>query len=425
MTVELQILNKIIDTKDFSLAAKNGLTEDHFVDYKEEFSFLKNHYEVYENVPDFYTVSTRFREFKRIDVLESDEYLITELNNLRLYDKFANMMNEGSDKGFEDVNEGIKYVWNELPNLILGLGVNGVDLVKDADLRFNEYNQRENFLEKSVIKTELDELDSIIYGWMPGEDLITILGRINEGKSWMISKFASAAWRQGKRVGMYSSEMSSHLVGYRADTALSEISNRALFSKDKEVLDIYKHHIEEMKKKENPFIVVTKKELNGKLTLSKMAALIEKYELDAFFIDQYSGMEDENFKRGDTRKDRYARIADKAMDMSIKYGIPIIGAVQANRESVKGKDDDAMPDLENISDADEIGALSTRVISIRNLKAGLKFKIIKNRYGKKGDQLLFHWDIDKSQFVFIPSGASHEKKKQENKERYKDKDAAF
>ena len=109
-----------------------------------------------------------------------------------------------------------------------------------------------------------------------------------------------------------------------------------------------------------------------------MNALIEKDNLDFFIADQLSGMEDTSIKKNFRRKDMYSKIIDESMESSIKYKIPIMIGSQANRETVRGKDDEeSMPELDNISDADEIGAFASRVISIRNLKAGLKFKIIK------------------------------------------------
>ena len=44
MTSQFQIINKILQTKDYSLISMNNLTEDHFFQYRAEFNFIKNHY---------------------------------------------------------------------------------------------------------------------------------------------------------------------------------------------------------------------------------------------------------------------------------------------------------------------------------------------------------------------------------------------
>ena len=37
-----------------------------------------------------------------------------------------------------------------------------------------------------------------------------------------------AAWKQGKRVGVYSGEMSEERIGYRIDTLINHFSNKEL-----------------------------------------------------------------------------------------------------------------------------------------------------------------------------------------------------
>ena len=45
MVSQLQILNKVLQNKDFSLISMNNLTSEHFFQYQNEFNFIKNHYE--------------------------------------------------------------------------------------------------------------------------------------------------------------------------------------------------------------------------------------------------------------------------------------------------------------------------------------------------------------------------------------------
>ena len=79
MTSQLQVLNKVLQTKDFSLIELNNLTEDFFFNYKAEFNYIKNHYEKYQSVPDKLTFINIFPEFDIIEVTEPDNYLIEQL----------------------------------------------------------------------------------------------------------------------------------------------------------------------------------------------------------------------------------------------------------------------------------------------------------------------------------------------------------
>jgi len=425
IVIHLQILNKILHTGSFDIVTNNGLSEKNFPEYEEEFNYIKTHYDIYKKVPDKVTFLAKFKYFRILDVEESDEYLMDALAEQDLFDKTSSVLNEGSDLLYSDAFEGVKYLSRKIEDLQKDIRIKTYDFVQDTDKRLEEYLKDRNVDKNKIITTNFTELDKHIDGFLPGEELVTLLARINEGKSWILSAFSVGAWLMGKRVGLYNSEMSSVSASYRADTLLSNISNKCLLTGNKAVRDDYLTYINGIQDRNNPLLFATKKELNGKLTISKMEALIKKHELDVFFIDQYSGVEDENAKRGENRKDKYARLSDELMDISIKYGVPIVGAVQANRKSVEGSDEEKMPELDNISDADEIGALSTKVISIRNLKSGLKFKVIKNRYGNKGGECLYYWDIDKGMFKHIPDENSSNKKKKENKDKYQDKTDAF
>jgi hypothetical protein len=426
--IQLQVLNKIISDRSFDLIIHNGITDEYFDVFPDIFNFIKNHYEVYNHVPDFETVKDRFREFEKLDVRESDEYLLDELHRDHLFTIGAEIGNTYADLLHKDEKEGVEYLINNAPRLTKQLGIKGFDLIKGSEDRLQNYLKDRTIDRNLLIPSGYSEMDDVLYGWFPGEDLIIILGRINEGKSTVMMKMAHAAHKAGKRVGIYNSEMSKYLVGYKYDTLNGGFSNRGLITGNKEELTEYQNYITDLQKNENPLILYTKEKesLNGKLTVAKMNALIEKDNLDFFIADQLSGMEDTSIKKNFRRKDMYSKIIDESMESSIKYKIPIMIGSQANRETVRGKDDEeSMPELDNISDADEIGAFASRVISIRNLKAGLKFKIIKNRYGKRGDTFLYYHDFDRGYWKFIPTGASHEKQKQENKNKYKDKSDAF
>ena len=79
MTSQFQIINKILQTKDYSLVSMNNLTEDHFFQYRAEFNFIKNHYEKFRVVPDRLTFLNTFPDFDITDVTEPDAYLLEQL----------------------------------------------------------------------------------------------------------------------------------------------------------------------------------------------------------------------------------------------------------------------------------------------------------------------------------------------------------
>ena len=81
MTSQFQILNKILQNKDYSFITLNNLTVEYFFNYQNEFNFIKTHYDLYHTVPDRLTFLASFPEFVIQDVSEPDNYLIEQLYN--------------------------------------------------------------------------------------------------------------------------------------------------------------------------------------------------------------------------------------------------------------------------------------------------------------------------------------------------------
>ena len=66
--VSLQILNRVISTKDISIITDNNLTIDYFLEYEDEYSFIKEHFDNYKNVPDTETFINKFPDFELLEV---------------------------------------------------------------------------------------------------------------------------------------------------------------------------------------------------------------------------------------------------------------------------------------------------------------------------------------------------------------------
>ena len=60
MITQLQVLNKILKSKDFSIVTLNNLDENYFFNYNNEFNYIKNHVDVNGTVPDTLTFLSVF-----------------------------------------------------------------------------------------------------------------------------------------------------------------------------------------------------------------------------------------------------------------------------------------------------------------------------------------------------------------------------
>lgn len=411
--ITLQILNKVIQTGDIQLITKNALTEEYFVGYEKEFNFIVDHFNKYGNVPDKATFLDKFNDFNLIEVTETDKYLLDTLYEEHLYYKSVEVVQKVAELLKTNANDAVEYLHSQLPNLKITTTSEGTDIIKQADERYKIYLEKMNAENPWYITTGFEELDDILNGWAKGEELVVFFARTGQGKSWVLAKTLTHAWQIGNRVGYISPEMSPTKIGYRFDTLFKHFSNRNLVWGREE--PDYEQYINDLKTKENPFIVATPLDFQKKVTVTKLKHFCQTNKLDILGIDGITYLTDERYKKGDNKTISLTNISEDLMALSIELGIPILVVVQSNRGGVKNADSEGTPELENIRDSDGIAQNATKVIALRQTGAGLEFGIKKHRDGVSGGKLIYYWDIDRGQFNYIPSSDDAAKPEIRNK----------
>lgn len=430
--VSLQIISKILATKDISILEDNLLTEDYFVGYENEYSFLVNHTKEYGSVPDKATFLSKFPETELVDVSESDRYLVDTIREEYLYYKSVPVVQKIAELLKTDANAAAEYMVQAMKDLEPNYRLSGTDIVADASERYQQFLDRKDHQKDWFFTSGFEELDDLIHGIQREEEYFVIFARTNQGKSWVLEKMCTHIWQIGFNVGYISPEMGASSVGYRFDTLYKNFSNKGLmWGKDTVETEKYQEYIEELKQKQNKFIVATPNDFSRKITVSKLRNWIKQYKLDLIAIDGITYMTDERYQRGDNKTTQLTHISEDLMSLSMEMRVPILIVVQANRTAVDKETEDA-PDLETIRDSDGIAQNASKVISIRQTKDGiLKLEVKKQRFGAVGGKLNYKWDIDTGDFVFVPSyddaepTEKTERKVREVRRQFKDKEDVF
>lgn len=398
--IQLQALNSILDNKNIEKYLIEDITADYFGAYKDEFDFIYQHYRAYNTVPDWETFMGKFPDFDVVQVLEPINYIIYNLKENYLFEKGFKVFQDSANILEQDAIKGLENVMKESEHLLKANKIKyGADIQDMADIFEQDIERKRTLNNEGIIgiSSGFEELDEITHGWLPGNELVSIVGRINQGKSWLLQKFLAEANKQGKRVLMYSGEMSAKEVMYRHLTLKHNISNTQLITGDiseSEQIEIKQLLMEDT----TLFHIVTPKDLGGEqLTITKLKMLALQYKPDIIGIDQLSLMKDEKRKRGDGTKEQYAHISQDLFNLSTLLEIPILLAVQANRGRAS-EDKIENPELTNIAGSDDVGANSSRVISLATKDGEMTLKLIKNRYGKVGWEREFFINFDKGEF---------------------------
>ena len=401
----LQILSKVINTKSNKIIEDNLLTKEYFVGYVNEYNFIQNHINTYGNVPDVETFLSQFPEFELADVSESDEYLVDKIREEYLYSQSSVVIEKYAELLQTDSNAANEYMAQQLKVLQPNYQIGGTDIVAQARERYDKYQDIKNNPENWFFESGFQELDDTIQGVKREEELLVIVARTNQGKSWILEKICTHIWGLGFNVGYFSPEMSANSIGFRLDTLLSHYSNSSLMRGKSDIDESkYEQYIDNLTKKTNKFIVSTPKDFGNSLTVNKIKQWIIKNKLDLVAIDGITYVSDERGKKNDNKTTSLTNISEDLMNLSVEMKVPILVVVQANRSGVAQDDNDDAPELESIRDSDGIAHNASTVLSIRQKKDNiLVIEIKKKRDGAKGGKLTYSWNINTGDFIFIPA----------------------
>lgn len=397
--IQLQFLNKLLDTRDTSSLQINNIDNSFFSDFNEEYIFIKEHISKFGNVPDKITFANQFPDFDFIEVKETPNYLLDKLYEDKNTRTLANIFN----KVRELVNDG---KIQEATSLYLHAGeklnhathIQATNIITDTS-RYDSYIERTQDYGKYRITTGFPELDEAIGGWDRLEELATIVARPGVGKSFLTLKFAAAAAKTGLTVGIYSGEMTELKVGYRLDSLLGGISNMGLMRGNIEIQNSYKLHIDNLRNFVKGDIWVTTPYLIGRTpTVSDLGAFIDRYKIDILFVDQHSLLADERKAKDPVTK--AANVSTDLKALQTMKQIPIIAVSQQNRSAVE---ENGLIDVSHIAQSDKIGQDSTTVIAIEKKENVMTLHLAKCRDSITGAKLKYAVDLDKGVFDFIPN----------------------
>ena len=403
--VSLQIISKILATKDSSILEDNLLTRDFFVGYENEYDFLVQHEKEYGAVPDKATFLSKFPDVELVEVTESDRYLVDTIREEYLYYKSVPVVKKIAELLKTDSNAAAEYMIHAVKELQPTYRLGGTDIISQAEERYKQFIDRKENQDEWFFTTGFEELDDLIHGIQREEELFVIFARTNQGKSWVLEKICTHIWEIGFNVGYISPEMGANSVGYRFDTLHQNFSNRGLmWGKDDIDEEEYLKYINTLKTTKNQFVVATPVDFDRKITITKLRNWVKEHKLDILAIDGIKYLSDERYKRGDNLTTSLTNISEDLMALSIELHVPVLVVVQSNRSGVVAEDEDETPDLESIRDSDGISHNASKVLSLRQTKDGvLKMGIKKSRFGSVGGKLNYHWDIDVGEFEFIPA----------------------
>lgn len=425
--IQLQILSYVLQTKSMDIIDNNCITEDYFSEYPDEFRFIREHVRDYGNVPDKATFLSTFPDVELVEVAETERYMVDTLKEEYLYQQSIPVLQKAAELLKTDSNAAAAYLASQVGVLQPQRDLGGTNIITQAQKRLEQYKERKDNQSKYFFESGFKELDEYTHGIQRGEEFLVILARTNVGKTWVLEKMCTHVWGLGFNVGFIEPEMSAESVGFRFDTLFNHYSNSSLMYGKADIDEAaYSDYISQLQTHENRFLVTTKKDFGGDITITKIKQWVTNQKLDLVAIDGLSYLTDERGKRGDNESTTLSHISEDLMDLSVELSIPVLTVVQANRTGIVHDDEDGAPELESVRSSDGISFSASKILSLRQKRdkvtneTTMEIWIKKSRFGHIGAKVCYSWDINTGNFTFTPSDErkrNDTKKPAENKKK--------
>lgn len=405
--IELQFISRILTSKDDEeINVLCSFDTSYYSIYKDQITFILNHRSRYQSPPDPFTFQAEFPDVILVDVREPLEYLIGQMKLYKQQLLLIETFNKVKDLGNADAAQAWEYVETQYQKAMQLSDCAPLDLVKDAHERAEEV---ERLSKQTRIPTGFPEIDKVMYGGLSTvEELLLIVARTNNGKSWICTRMMESAQKNGFPVLYYSPEMQGVYLGTRFDTWRTHMQNSQLFLG--KYTDEYLKYLDKLSEEETSAFVLEDKDTSGnEVNIRVLENLVKKYGIKLLIVDGLSYMSDVN--KSDTDYVKYKNICAGLFKLSKQHGCAAVAVMQANRETKDCKDDkgEPMPNLYNIEGSDHPARICTQAFSIRQIfdKHVLDIRLEKSRNANNQRPVFsYSWDINTGNIQYLPSGDS-------------------
>ena len=283
---EYRLLSKIILDRDIIPVLERGIKDDWVVDddLRRVWTFVREHYAKYTEVPTITTVKDNFPNFNALKVEDTIDYLIDQMIAFRrktltmqgASTVVSQLQNNDHEQALSEMQKTVAVVNDQGV-----VGTTHIDLTKDPAKRYEEYQQMGS-KELLGIATGFKNIDEATAG-LQGGQLITVIAPPKTGKSQIALQVAVNTHQDGHVPMFQSFEMNNREQMHRHDAMRAHVSHARLRRGALEPAEHlrYQNMLEDMANM-HPFHLV---DAVGGLTVDALVAKITQLKPDIVFVD--------------------------------------------------------------------------------------------------------------------------------------------
>lgn len=379
--IELSLLTRVIDDRDFHSLEKAQINEEYFVtnEGRELYRYLRGIYHSPETpgqVPSREFVRMSFPSFYPMHPTDPVPVLASYLRREKVRMSLQTLAQRLTEESELNPMQAMATLKSQTAD-ISALAEVGQDLSLAS--AFGQLRERYEIVQNA------SGVIGIPYPWailneelqgMQGSQFLVLYGRPKSMKSWVAIYMAAHAYiRSRRRVLFYTREMSPILVAQRAACCVANVDYGAfvkgklqpavkenLFRILQEMMDDEKA-VEQYTGGRQPFFKITSDRGGGANSgggVAWLQAKIRELRPDIVFVDGMYLMKDD---RTNSRSVDWKNITHISQDMKLtcqEFDVPLIGVTQANRAADKSKGED----LTELAYADALGQDADAVIRV-------------------------------------------------------------
>ncbi|MCM3132961.1 DNA helicase [Paenibacillus polysaccharolyticus] len=419
---ELQLLNHVLNVKEWGVVEDAGITEDYFQVYKDTFEYVKNFKKNKGFLPTIETVMNKFETFELVE-LENIDHVAQALREDFLYREFKPILVSASETfAKKETTAAIQQLQMEAGRFLksIGLSGQGYSYIQNAQERLDTYDRIHGRAQDQIIgmTTGFKPLDLATNGleYTDGAvDYFLVFAPTNMGKTLISSFMMSAAWNStldDDYPAYFALEQRASEIAHNWDNTLAKVSRLALTrgTLSNEKRDAYAEFIDRLKKKKKDMVIYDLKSNGGKpFMLDEIRRILEREGHNRWTLDQLSKLRLTSRESGDLRQ-RLFDVSAGVRDLILDTGKPAIVVAQANRDALKRvkKDSTENVDAGDIGETFAIAQDASKGISIVKVSDNtFRILVIKNRENASGQSFLVRYDFD-SGIVSILDDSIHE-----------------
>jgi replicative DNA helicase len=251
----------------------------------------------------------------------------------------------------------------------------------DAEERYDYYTK-----EESKLRFDIDFLNLVTNGGVPGKTLLMITGAINVGKTLILCHLAGSYMAQGKNVLYITLELSEPEITKRIDANLMNVSINEL---DKLTKKSFLSRVDKIRNKTEGRLHVKEYPAGGyhvghfRALISELA-LKQKFVPDVIIVDMLDGCASSRIKRGENTNSYLKSVAQELRGLGQENNVPVWSASQFTRTGMTSSDP-GMTDTAYAIGISEVCDLQLAVSQDEKLESlgQYLFKQLKNRLNSK------------------------------------------